>query len=137
MVRIFFMSQRVPSWDQGQTDVAAQHPDVVKRLSVQLAEVRDSVAGKSEDEAIGFMHWDIGGYKPDDIDVVAAFDIDRRKVGKDLSEAIFQKPNCTKTICEEIPPRGVRVKMGRILDSIAPHMNSYEEQYTFLPSEQN
>ena len=53
---------------------------------------------RSEDEAIGFMHWDIGGYKPGDIEVVAAFDIDRRKVGKDISEAIFNKPNCTKKI---------------------------------------
>jgi len=91
---------------------------------------------RSENEAIGFMHWDIGGYKPGDIDVVAAFDIDRRKVGKDLSEAIFQKPNCTKTICEDIPPRGVRVKMGRILDGLAPHMNNYDEQYTFFPSDE-
>ena len=46
-------------------------------------------------DAIGLMHWEIGGYKPSDIDVVAAFDIDRRKVGKKLSEAIFAKPNCT------------------------------------------
>ena len=45
--------------------------------------------GKNPDEAIGLMHWDIGGYSPSDIDVVAAFDIDARKVGKSIDEAIF------------------------------------------------
>lgn len=44
---------------------------------------------KSADDAIGLMHWEIGGYKPSDIEVVMAIDIDKRKVGKDLNEAIF------------------------------------------------
>jgi myo-inositol-1-phosphate synthase len=46
-------------------------------------------AHKDNDGAIGLMHWEIGGYKPGDIEVVAAFDIDKRKVGKDLTEAIL------------------------------------------------
>ncbi len=50
---------------------------------------------KRPEEAIGLMHWEIGGYRPGDIEVVAAFDIDVRKVGKDVSEAIFEPPNCT------------------------------------------
>ena len=50
---------------------------------------------KQADDAIGLMHWDLGGYKPYDLQVVAAFDIDRRKVGKDVAEAIFAPPNCT------------------------------------------
>lgn len=90
---------------------------------------------KNEDEAIGFMHWDIGGYRPGDIDVVAAFDIDRRKVGKDISEAIFQLPNCTKPIYSDIPKKGVVVKMGRVLDGFAEHMKNYENKYTFLISD--
>ena len=49
-------------------------------------------------EPLGLMHLDIGGYKPWDIEVGAAFDIDRRKVGKTLKEALFAKPNCTKII---------------------------------------
>ncbi len=69
--------------------------------------------GSNESDAIGFMHWEIGGYRPGDIDVVAAFDIDERKVGRDLSEAIFQPPNCTKPIFGEIPRKGVTVKWGR------------------------
>ncbi len=45
--------------------------------------------GKESKEVVGLMHWDIGGFKPYDIEVVAAFDIDKRKVGKDVAEAIF------------------------------------------------
>ncbi len=91
---------------------------------------------KSPQNAVGFMHWDIGGYRPGDIEVVAAFDIDRRKTGKDLSEAIFQPPNCTKEISREMPSTGVIVQMGRILDGVAGHMENYDRKYTFDPSDQ-
>jgi len=50
---------------------------------------------KAPEDAVGLMHWDVGGYTPGDIEVVAAFDVDARKVGRDLSEAIFAPPNCT------------------------------------------
>ena len=89
---------------------------------------------KNPEDAIGLMHWDIGGYKPYDIEVVAAVDIDRRKVGKDVSEAIFAKPNCTTVFCRDIPKMGVEVAMGKILDGVAPHMKNYPEDYTFVPS---
>ena len=52
--------------------------------------------GRNEEESAGLMHARIGGWGPSDIEVVAAFDIDRRKVGKRVEEAIFAKPNCTK-----------------------------------------
>ncbi len=91
---------------------------------------------RQPEDAIGFMHWSIGGYTPGDIEVVAAFDIDRRKVGKDVSEAIFQPPNCTKDICSKIAPKGVTVRMGRLLDGFAEHMRHYDKKYTFLPSDQ-
>ena len=90
---------------------------------------------KQPEEAIGLMHWEIGGYRPSDIDVVAAFDIDERKVGKDISEAIFEPPNCTKVFCGELPKAGVPVRMGRILDGVADHMQSYPDARTFLPSD--
>ena len=49
-----------------------------------------------EDEFVpGLMHVNLGGYHVRDIEFVAAFDIDKNKVGKDLSEAIFTKPNNT------------------------------------------
>lgn len=85
-------------------------------------------------KAIGLMHWDIGGYKPYHIEAVCAFDIDKRKVGKDISEAIFKPPNCTKIFCKDIPKKNVRVRMGRILDGFSDHMKDYEEKYTFVLS---
>ncbi|MFX1499659.1 MAG: inositol-3-phosphate synthase [Promethearchaeota archaeon] len=91
---------------------------------------------KKSRDAIGLMHWDIGGYKPGDIKVVAAFDIDRRKVGEDVSKAIFQPPNCTKIFFNNLPNTGVITKMGKILDSFAEHMHSYDEQQTFILSDQ-
>ena len=91
---------------------------------------------KDSKVAIGLMHWDIGGYKPYDIEVVAAFDIDGRKVGKDVSDAIFQLPNCTTIFCKDIPKNGTIVKMGRVLDGFAEHMKNYDEKYTLLLSDQ-
>jgi len=87
---------------------------------------------KSPDESTGLMHWDIGGYTPGDIEVVAAFDIDKRKLGIDVSEAIFSKPNCTTVFCSDIPQAGVKVQMGRVLDGFSKHMKNYENQYTFV-----
>ena len=89
---------------------------------------------KKPEDAIGLMHWDIGGYRPSDIEVVAAFDIDKRKIGKDISEAIFSPPNCTTVFCPNIPAKGVKVRMGANLDGISAHMSNYNENYTFLPA---
>ncbi len=90
---------------------------------------------KNEDEAIGLMHWDIGGYHPGDIEVVAAFDIDKRKVGRDVNEAVFALPNCARVFYPELPASGVKVLMGRILDGYSEHMGNYEEDYTFVPAD--
>ncbi len=90
---------------------------------------------KSREEAIGLMHWEMGGYTPRDIEVVAAFDVDQRKVGKDVAEAIFAPPNCTTIFCEEVPPTGVTVKMGPIIDGISEHMDDYDVQRTFLAAD--
>lgn len=89
---------------------------------------------KNSKEAIGLMHWDIGGYKPYDIEVVVAFDIDKRKVGKDVSKAIFELPNCTIVFCNNVPKTNVKVKMGKILDGFANHMKDYDDKYTFILS---
>lgn len=89
---------------------------------------------KQPEDAIGLMHLEIGGYRPGDCEVVAAFDIDRRKVGKDVTEAIFMPPNCTKVFCDNLPVSGVKVRMGRILDGFSEHMREYEEKCTFVPA---
>ena len=91
---------------------------------------------KSEKDAIGLMHWEIGGFKPGDIDIVAAFDVDRRKVGRDVNEAIFAKPNCTVVFCAELPQAGVTVRMGKILDGFSEHMNDYDVGHTFELSDE-
>jgi len=92
--------------------------------------------GKEPEEAIGLMHWDIGGYKPYDMEVVAAFDIDRRKVGKEVHEAIFAEPNCTTVFCSDLPKTGVKVSMGKVLDGLSEHMKNYEDKYTFVLSDE-
>jgi myo-inositol-1-phosphate synthase len=84
------------------------------------------------EDAIGLMHWEIGGIRPFDLEVSAAFDVDRRKVGRDVSEAIFAEPNCTRVFCEDVPKAGVPVRMGRILDGVSPHMREYPERQTFV-----
>ena len=92
---------------------------------------------KDEKEFIpGLMHNLIGEYKISDIKPVAAFDIDKRKVGKDLSEAIFALPNCTKIFCKDIPKMGVKVQMGPVLDGVAPHMKEYPEDKRFVVSKE-
>ncbi|KYK36535.1 MAG: inositol-3-phosphate synthase [Theionarchaea archaeon] len=84
------------------------------------------------EDVIGLMHYDLGGYTLSDIEVVSAFDIDERKVGKDVSEAIFAPPNCTVSI-SEVPHLGIEVKMGPLLDGVAPHMKEYDDGKTFKP----
>ena len=82
----------------------------------------------------GLMHNVIGSYKISDIKVVAAFDVDKRKIGKDISEAIFAEPNCTKIFFKDVPQTGVKVKMGEVLDGIADHMKDYPEDKAFVAS---
>jgi len=86
-------------------------------------------------EQIGLMHWDLGGYRPKDIRVVAAWDIDRRKVGRDVAEAIFERPNCTAVFCNHVPKSGVMVEMGRMLDGYSEHMAEWPDERTFLPAD--
>ena len=84
---------------------------------------------------VGLMHREIGGYLPSDIEVVAAFDVDVRKVGTDVNRAIFSKPNCTKIFQSDIPDSGVIVRMGQVLDGISEHMADFADDRTFLRSD--
>src|ERR1700752_5542242 len=71
---------------------------------------------------VGLMHYDLGGYRPADIEVACAFDIDARKVGRPLEEACFAPPNNTRSIWSDLPHYDVTVQMGEPHDGIAPHM---------------
>jgi myo-inositol-1-phosphate synthase len=88
------------------------------------------------DEIIGLMHPYIGGYHASDIDIVAAFDIDARKVNTDVSEAIFAPPNCTKVFCDDIPSFDVPVRMGPVLDGYSDHMKEYRENEACVPADE-
>ena len=57
-------------------------------------------------------------------------------MGKDVSEAIFAKPNCTTVFCSDIARTGTKVRMGRVLDGCSPHMGGYPDQCTFLVSDE-
>ena len=82
-------------------------------------------------ETWGLMHFDMGGYHPGDVEVVAAFDVDRRKVGRPVHEAAFAAPNCTEVIRSQIRPRDVVVQMGPVQDGVASHMADYPEERSF------
>lgn len=80
----------------------------------------------------GLLHPVVGGYRPTDIKVVAAFDIDARKVNKPLESACTADPNCTTQFLKRFPRYGVRVQMGPVLDGVAAHMSEYPDKQTFL-----
>jgi myo-inositol-1-phosphate synthase len=84
--------------------------------------------------ANGLMNWDLGGYLPSDIVVAAAYDIDRRKVGQDVNQAIFQPPNCTILFKQDLQSSGVLVKMGALLDGMPEHMYDLDPQFRFEPA---
>jgi myo-inositol-1-phosphate synthase len=70
----------------------------------------------------GLMHPVLAGYHPRDINIVAAFDIDKNKVGKDLSEAIYAEPNCTINLFN-VPKMGVIVDRGMTHDGIGKYVS--------------
>jgi len=72
---------------------------------------------KQEEEYVGLRNPRLGGLSPDDIEVVAAFDVDERKVGKDLAEAIFAKPNNAPRVVE-VPVTGIIVNKGPVMDGV-------------------
>jgi myo-inositol-1-phosphate synthase len=70
----------------------------------------------------GLMHVNLGGYHVADINFVAAFDIDKNKVGKDLAQAIFTKPNNTFKFCD-VPKTGIRVERGMTHDGLGKYLS--------------
>src|SRR5688500_11979308 len=74
-------------------------------------------------EAIpGIMHVDLGGYHIRDVEFVAAFDVDTNKVGKDLADAIYAKPNNTYRFAD-VPKSGVKVSRGMTHDGIGKYLS--------------
>ncbi len=90
---------------------------------------RDVQAGET---VPGLMHADLGGYLVGDIDVVAAFDVDRGKVGQDLAEAILAPPNNT-LIFAEVPDTGVTVQRGPTMDGLGKYLREMIEESEAAP----
>ncbi len=76
----------------------------------------------------GLIHDRIGGYGAGDVEFVLALDVDARKVGLDLAEAIFAAPNCTAVFHPNVPASGVKVIMGKVLDGVAEHMTDHGDK---------
>ncbi|HTF35503.1 MAG TPA: inositol-3-phosphate synthase [Myxococcota bacterium] len=88
-------------------------------------------------QAWGLMHLEMGGYRPSDVEIVAAFDIDRRKVGRRLHDAALAEPNCTTAIRASLEPRSVCVQMGPVHDGVAPHMADYPAERSFRVADES
>jgi myo-inositol-1-phosphate synthase len=86
---------------------------------------------RANDNAAGLMHPEIGAYSVSSIVPVAAFDIDRRKVGRALEEGAFAEPNCAQVFNAKLPAYDVRIEMGPPLDGAAPHMDQYPAESAF------
>ena len=74
-----------------------------------------------DDHVPGLMHVSLGGYHVSDVEVVAAFDVDGKKVGRDVGEAIFAEPNNTIRFAEDVPPTGAMVQRGPTLDGLGQY----------------
>jgi myo-inositol-1-phosphate synthase len=82
---------------------------------------------KPGDDIPGIMHVDLGGYHLRDLEFVAAFDVDKNKVGKDLADAIYAKPNNTYRFAD-VPKTGVKVERGMTLDGIGKYLSKVVEK---------
>ena len=94
-------------------------------------------SGQTE-QVSGISHLDIGGYYPSDIEIVAALDVDRRKVGKPVSQAIFSLPNCARVFFSG-PFNGHGdpiVQMGSVLDGVSDYMLEQPEHQGFRLSDE-
>ena len=76
----------------------------------------------------GLIHERIGGYGAGDVEFVLGVDVDARKVGKDISEAIFAAPNNTAVFMPQVPATGTKVIMGHVSDGVAEHMTGMGEK---------
>ncbi|HXV27489.1 MAG TPA: inositol-3-phosphate synthase [bacterium] len=87
---------------------------------------------KKMEEHLGLMNYDLAGYLPEDIEIVAAFDIDKRKVGERFDAALNAKPNCVLPLFTNVPKSKVKVEMGPVLDGYSEHMKGYPADRTFV-----
>jgi myo-inositol-1-phosphate synthase len=100
----------------------------VGNCASSLVQGRYYYENAADDEFVpGLMHVNLGGYHIRDIDFVAAFDIDKNKVGKDLSEAIYTKPNNTY-VFQQVPHTGITVERGMTHDGLGKYLSQIIEK---------
>ncbi|HEY7969929.1 MAG TPA: inositol-3-phosphate synthase, partial [Candidatus Limnocylindrales bacterium] len=100
----------------------------VGNCASSLVQGRYYYENAKDDEFVpGLMHVNLGGYHVRDIEFVAAFDIDKNKVGKDLGEAIYQKPNNT-FVFQQVPKLGVTVERGMTHDGLGKYLSQIIEK---------
>jgi len=90
---------------------------------------------EADGHPIGLMHAEVCGYRPTDIEMVCAFDVDARKVGQSLDVAAVAPPNNTHPLYPRLPRSSVVVQMGPVLDGISEHMHDYPPEETFVVAE--
>lgn len=88
---------------------------------------------RPDEDVPGLMHVDFGGYFPRDLKFVAVFEVNRNKIGHDIAEAMWVKPNCAPIFAPDVPKMGVEVMPAPIMDGVAPHMR--ESFFTYDESE--
>jgi myo-inositol-1-phosphate synthase len=94
-----------------------------------------ALAAAGDHSCVGLAHPMIGPYAAGDIEFVGAIDIDKRKVGRPLHEAVFALPNNTKVFFDKFRHDNVIVRMGNVLDGVASHMKDYPEHQRFVVAE--
>ena len=136
------MAGPCPSTAEGETIVEQESVNTTKRtdrkIRVAIVGVGNCASSlvqgryyyenaKEEDFVPGLMHVNLGGYHVRDIEFVAAFDINRTKVGKDLSEAIYAHPNNT-IVFQQVPHTGVTVERGMTHDGLGKYLSAIIEK---------
>ncbi len=86
------------------------------------------------DEAVGVSFPVLGGYRPEDIEIVAGFDVDARKVGRPIGEAVLAAPNCTEVFWDKLDDQGATVHRGPDLDGVSAYMRNQPPEVSFVPS---
>ncbi len=117
--------------------------EITKKVRVAIAGVGNCASSlvqgvqfyanaREEDDVPGLMHVDLGGYHVGDIEFVAAFDVDAKKVGRDLSEAVFSPPNNT-IVFSDVPPLDVEVQRGPTLDGLGRYYREVIDESPLEP----
>ncbi len=87
------------------------------------------------DDAIGVSFPTLGGYRPEDIQIVAGFDVDARKVNRPIGEAVMAAPNCTEVFWDKLDDQPATVHRGPDLDGVSSFMRNQAPELSFVPSD--